>query len=741
LLELWGGTEPTVNRIGDRYLDQLRRTGHHARVHDLDLIADLGVAAVRYPVLWERTAPDGLEEADWRWSDERLGRLRELGLRPIVGLVHHGSGPRHTHLLDPAFPDELGRYARAVARRYPWIEDYTPVNEPLTTARFSALSGQWYPHARDDLSFARALLIECRAVVQAMAAVREINPRARLIQTDDLGKTYSTPRLAYQAAFENERRWLSWDLLCGLVDQHHPMWGFLTWIGIGEAELGWFLDHPCPPDLIGVNHYVTSERVLDEHREAYPADRWGGNGRDRYADMEAPRVRAEGVGGWRVLLSEAWARYGLPLAITEVHLGGPRDEQLRWLLEAWQTGLSLREAGVDVRAVTAWSLFGAYDWNHLLTCSHDFYEPGVFDVRGPAPRPTALAWLLRTLARGEEPAHPVLETPGWWRRPDRFTAPPLWTEPGPSGAGLTRPPGRRPEPRPILITGATGTLGRAFARICRERGLSYRLVSRQEMDIAHPPAVERMLDTLRPWAVINTAGYVRVDDAERERERCLRENSVGPAVLAAACGQREVALVTFSTDLVFDGTKGSAYVESDPVQPLNVYGLSKAQAEARVLAVHPGALVIRTSAFFGPWDVHNFVYHALRTLAAGADFLAADDAIVSPTYVPDLAHTSLDLLIDGEVGIWHLANAGALTWAELAGRAAELAGIAPFGLRACPTAALALAAARPAASALASERGWIMPTLEDALERFVADCQTGWREDAPTEAPRTTRAA
>jgi dTDP-4-dehydrorhamnose reductase len=167
-LELWGGTECTVNRIGADYIDQTVRTGHHARLDDLDLIASLGVRAVRYPVLWERVAPSGLAHPDWRWTDQRLARLRELNLRPIAGLVHHGSGPRDTSLLDPEFPHHLASYARAVAERYPWLLDYTPINEPLTTARFSALYGHWYPHRRDDLAFAQALLNECRGVVEAL---------------------------------------------------------------------------------------------------------------------------------------------------------------------------------------------------------------------------------------------------------------------------------------------------------------------------------------------------------------------------------------------------------------------------------------------------------------------------------------------------------------------------------------------------------------------------------------------
>ncbi len=222
-LELWAGVESTVNRVGDHYFDQSVRNGHDARPGDLDLFAGLGIRALRYPILWERTAPDGLERADWRWADERLGRLRHLGVRPIVGLVHHGSGPRDTDLLDPAFPERLAAFAAAVARRYPWVEDWTPVNEPLTTARFAALYGHWYPHHRDDLSFASALLTQCRAVVLAMRAIRKTNPAARLIQTDDLGKTYSTPSLAYQADFENERRWVTFDLLAGRLTPDRPM--------------------------------------------------------------------------------------------------------------------------------------------------------------------------------------------------------------------------------------------------------------------------------------------------------------------------------------------------------------------------------------------------------------------------------------------------------------------------------------------------------------------------------------
>lgn len=728
-LEVWAGVECTVNRVGDQYFDQIERNGHASRIDDLDLFAELGVRAIRYPVLWERTAPNGKMSADWSWADERLGRLRELGIRPIVGLVHHGSGPRHTSLIDPAFPEKLAEFARAVAERYPWVENYTPVNEPLTTARFSGMYGHWYPHGRDGLTFARALLTQCRATVLSMRAIREVNPAAQLVQTEDLGKTHSTPLLAYQAEFENERRWLSFDLLCGRLNRSSLIWTYLRdLVGVDEAELEWFLDNPCPPDLLGINHYLTSERFLDERTERYPACSHGGNGKHNYADVEAVRVCAEGTAGPRALMKETWERYGLPLAVTEVHLGCTREEQLRWLKEVWDGAVSLRDEGVDVLAVTAWSLLGAYDWNSLVTRAEGHYEPGVFDLRSPRPRPTAIARMLSDLAAGRQPDHPLLDTPGWWHRPERLLYPSVSCRPNDLGKEqiLDFPNRETKSPksvRPLAIIGARGTLGKAFARLCDIRGISYHLLTRQEMDITDPASIDAALSELNPWTVVNAAGYVRVDDAEREVDACLRVNAEGPAMLAASCARRGVPLLTFSSDLVFDGTCATPYVESNAVAPLNVYGRSKVEAEARVLKAHPGALVIRTSAFFGPWDEYNFVTIALRQLAAGQTFVAADDSVISPTYVPDLVHTTLDLLIDGECGLWHLANNSAIAWAELARLAASMAGVDASRLEARPTRELGLVAPRPTYSVLGSERGILLPSLDNAMSRYFDERQ------------------
>ncbi len=716
-LELWAGVECSVVRVHDRYVDQLVLTGHDKRIEDLDRLQELGVTAVRYPVLWER-APE------WGFVDERLGRLRELGLRPIVGLVHHGSGPMHTSLVDESFVQGLADFAASVAERYPWITDFTPVNEPLTTARFSALYGHWYPHAGGAEPFVRALVVQCRAIRAAMKAIRRIVPAARLVQTEDLGTVFSTRRLAYQARFENQRRFATLDLLTGTLRRAPFALGYMLENGFDERTLQSFEEDPCAPDIIGLNHYVTSDRFLDERVQRYPPHTRGGNHREVYADVEAVRVRGAGIPGHRALLELLWRRYRIPLAITEVHLGCAPEEQIRWLYEAYNGALAARDLGVDVRAVTAWSVFGASDWDSLLTQPRGHYEPGLFDVRGGHVRPTALARVVRDLAQRGTSDHPMLAEPGWWRRRERLVYPS-------SGRMICAP---AISERPVLVTGGRGTLGVAIAKTCAARGLVAVVLSRSELDITDPSVVSAALDRYRPWAVVNAAGYVRVDEAESEpgAAACMLANGEGARILAEACARRGIRFATFSTDLVFDGEKRVPYVESDAPRPINVYGASKLRAEELALATYPEAIIVRTSAFFGPWDQANFVHAALDALSAGETFHAMSDAIVSPTWVPDLAHAVLTLLVDGAAGVWHLSSGGAITWAELAKTAAKLARLPADRLVACTRAELNLPAKRPAYCALASERGALMRPLDEALALYVRQC---WAAEALAAEP------
>jgi dTDP-4-dehydrorhamnose reductase len=721
MLEMWGGVECTVNRVGDTYHNQLERSGHASRNGDLERIAQLGIAALRYPILWETTAPDGLDRIDWRWADERMALLRDLRLRPIVGLLHHGSGPRDTSLLDPGFPQKLAAYAGAVAARYPEADAYVPVNEPLTTARFSGMYGVWHPHSRNEADFIRALLNQCKGVVLAMEAVRAVNAGARLVQTDDLGKTHATQPVLYQAAFNNELRWLGWDLLCGRVGPDHALWPWLTSrCGAQAADLLWFADHPCRPDILGVNYYVTSERLLDHDLAAYPAALHGGNGRDRYVDIESvcgPDRHLDGLGS---LLDEAWQRYRLPIAVTEAHIDATRDDQLRWLAETWDAADDARRRGVDVRAVTAWSLLGSFDWNCLVTANRGYYEPGAFDLRAPEPRMTAVGRLIQALAKGSKPDHPVLRGPGWWKRPRKRAA---------ADDHEARSRGNAAD-APILIAGGTGNLGRAFARICMDRGLSCVDLSRAQMDITDPPAVQRMLEAHRPWAMINAAGYARVDRAETEADRCYRENITGACVLASECARSGLPLVTFSSAMVFDGSQSVPYLENHRARPLNIYGRSKAAAESQVLARHPQALVVRTSGLFGPWDDTNPLSLAMRALCEGREVTVCNEQTLTPTYVPDLVHACLDLMLDGESGLLHLTHGEPTSWAALIAEATRSAGIDAALLRYCAWEEQRTVAPRPRYSALASSRVNVLPPLASALDRYLSlrhPAQTGGR--------------
>ncbi|MDQ4140888.1 MAG: NAD(P)-dependent oxidoreductase, partial [Bacteroidota bacterium] len=409
-------------------------------------------------------------------------------------------------------------------------------------------------------------------------------------------------------------------------------------------------------------------------------------------------------------------RYQGNIAITEAHLSCTREEQMRWFMEIWEAATELKQSGVNCLAVTAWALLGSYDWNSLLTRNNGHYENGVFDLRmGEQLWPTALAGMLKSLSETGKYQHDVLQHKGWWDREERYE---YWHD----DVYISKPkhkPILDHKQRPLLITGANGTLGMAFGRICQDRGLQYHLLSRAEMDIANPEAVKAAVSRYKPWAIVNTAGYVHIDNAEREQEKCYRENTEGPILLAEICKAANIQLLTFSSDLVFDGNKTDPYVEEDLPNPQNVYGKSKFLAEKEVLRILPEALVIRTSAFFGIWDRDNFVYFALQSFLQGTPFAAVNDVKIAATYIPDLVQNSLDLLIDQANGIWHLTNSGSFTWAELAETIADIALLKDVQIESQPVSTFNLPAYRPKNTVLESTKSYIMPSVESALQRCI----------------------
>ena len=209
-----------------------------------------------------------------------------------------------------------------------------------------------------------------------------------------------------------------------MVGREHRLWEFLLRQGVSEAELLWFGENACPPTVLGMNYYVTSDRLLDERVALYPAGFAGGDTEsERLVDIEAVRVTDADLPGAGAVLREAWERYRLPVAITEAHLGCTADEQVRWLAEVWRDAEAARRDGVDVRAVTAWAVMGSFNWASLCTRDLGTYEAGVWDVSGGTVRETRLTGLVRELARGERPTDAALRDVGWWRKRSRLTFP------------------------------------------------------------------------------------------------------------------------------------------------------------------------------------------------------------------------------------------------------------------------------------------------------------------------------
>lgn len=711
-VEIWGGLECTINRVGDRYFDQSHYAGHYTRgIEDIDLIVSLGITTLRYPLLWERHQPQPHKPIDWSFASSTLSRMQEQGITPIAGLLHHGSGPAYVNFFDGSFEKGLEAYAEKAAQQFPWIEYYTPVNEPLTTARFCGLYGHWYPHGKNDYSFFKILISECKATVLAMRAIRKINPDAKLVQTEDLGKCYSTTLLEYQARLENNRRWLSYDLLCGKVNEQHAMWRVLIQAGIPAEDIRYFTENPCIPWVAGFNYYITSERFLDEDRLKYPEQYHGGNGIHNYADIETVKVTLEEASGPAVLLKEAWDHLQLPLAITECHLHSAREDQLRWFHAMWQTTNTLHQQGVPVKAITAWALFGLWGWNRLVTKPRGDYEPGIFNIRSGSPKPTALAHFIKQLTNNNAHHHPVLEGEGWWQRANRQQY----------GTSKVLPMKKKKAAvgRPLLVLGKKNILGTAFSRACEERQIQYVALDHSEININDAKDLCRKLAELNPWAVINATSHTQTDKAEQEQSIYFKVNCTGPANLAALCRYHNAQFLHISSDQVFDGTKVGPYTESDKIAPRNACGNSSVAGEGAVLVTNPDALVVRTGPLFGPWDSRNFVYQTLMALKEGKDVEAASDIFMSPTYVPDLAHRSLDLLLDEETGIFHIANDAVVSWKEWAQHIALATGYDAKGSNGFTTQQQNQTPKQPTNTALRSEKGIHLPSLDHALERYL----------------------
>lgn len=256
-----------------------------------------------------------------------------------------------------------------------------------------------------------------------------------------------------------------------------------------------------------------------------------------------------------------------------------------------------------------------------------------------------------------------------------------------------------------VVVGSSGQLGRALVAELGA-GLAW-AGDREELDVTDAAAVARLIEAQRPDVVYNATAYNAVDAAEAAPEAALAVNAVAPRHLARACREAGALLVHVSTDYVFDGTARTPYREGDAPHPVSTYGISKLAGELLVRASGAEHLVVRTSGVIGiggsPAKGGSFVERIVDKARRGERLRVVDDQLFSPTYAPDLASALIALVRAGATGLFHVTNAGACTWHDLAARALTLAGLeAP--LERIRAADLALPARRPSYSVLSNER-------------------------------------
>ena len=209
-----------------------------------------------------------------------------------------------------------------------------------------------------------------------------------------------------------------------------------------------------------------------------------------------------------------------------------------------------------------------------------------------------------------------------------------------------------------LITGAYGQLGYAFRSILSEKGEVIFLFGKEELDITDLRSIRETVEKIKPNYIINCAAYNAVDKAEEDWETAYLVNGIGPRNLAITCQEKDIPLVHYSTDYVFDGKKGSPYTIADEPNPINQYGKSKLLGERFVQSLCNRYLLIRTSWVFGPGGKKNsnFVDKVLSWAEKSDHLKIVDDEISSPTYTFDLAKATLEILAQRAWGLYHITN-------------------------------------------------------------------------------------
>ena len=358
------GIENSTPKVaGGLRVDEMEKCGHYGYWEtDFRLVADLGIRFLRYGPALHRSYP-GPERFDWDFPDLAFAELKRLQIVPIVDLCHFGVPDWIGDFQNPAFPELFALYARAFAKRYPWIQLYTPVNEMFICARFSALEGYWNEQLSDSRSFVCALKHIVKANVLAMRAILEVRPDAIFIQSESSEYFHPVDPASLPAAGRmNAMRYLSLDLNYG-----HPvdsgMYEYLMDNGMTRDDYAFFmrntLKHHC---IMGSDYYSTNEHWIDADGSSRPSGE---------------------IYGYAVIARQYHERYRLPIMHSETNLreGSDGPEAVHWLWKEWANVLRLREDGVPVLGFTWYSLTDQVDWDSLLSEPRgQVNKVGLFDL-------------------------------------------------------------------------------------------------------------------------------------------------------------------------------------------------------------------------------------------------------------------------------------------------------------------------------------------------------------------------
>ena len=289
-------------------------------------------------------------------------------------------------------------------------------------------------------------------------------------------------------------------------------------------------------------------------------------------------------------------------------------------------------------------------------------------------------------------------------------------------------------PMRVLVIGSRGQVARALLATLPRHGFDVAVAARPQIDLARPETVAAAIRRVRPQVVINPAAYTLVDRAEDEPALAMAINADGARAVAEQAREAGAAILHLSTDYVFDGTKSSPYVETDPAAPLGVYGRSKLAGERAVAAANPRHAILRTAWVCSPYG-SNFLLTMLRLAGERTELRVVDDQRGAPTFAADIAEAIVPIVAglgqgggpDDRCGIFHIASAGEATWcgfarAIMAGSAARggpCAKVVPIPGRDYPA-----KAARPAYSKLSTDKlkrvfGIDMPDWQDGLSRCL----------------------